>query len=272
MHREESLISEYSNLQNIWETNLLSRIGNIVTINVSYLSGPERVESLIFTISSPAPQERRGRVREGSPDIFYFRRGIMDSDQIGTDLPEFESTLPSIRSIGGLLNTLRQLASGAEPTGAMRAALQETFRSAYTTLVEGDDLVLAQARIIGFADTLARMAVSFNTSRISSSAIPIRPHPLFPDTFPEGRIPHDMHLFRQGYLEGYGHADRYLREQFEQTRGVDEETGRLQPYASTFLLIYLRSTYGTSRSRIYRGLRDDYLPDINRLPSDLRTR
>lgn len=261
-YRENFLVPE-SNLQELWDTVLHVWIGHQITLYVSYQADAETLHTnrLIFS----APRVRRAVVSDEEPSITEINPSL--PNRVPIPEPHFDSTRPSIVDIGKSLKQLVDAARGLpiSPWFWLNG-IKETLTRNYRNLREGDEVIDFQGKVIGFCDTLARMASDLPNNPLLYFDRPLRPLPLFPETNIDWEMTTQL---QNAYRRGYRMADEFLSENFEQLRAVDER-GNSLPWYSTYFLFNLKRTFGNSREEIYRGLKAQF-PPTNRIPSEYRT-
>lgn len=261
LHREVELVRQYSNLEELWSSTLAGRVGITATLRVRYLTNGTRVDGLIFVVSEPPASPRRARVTDGEPDVIEF-------SPIGGGIGGVPNRPHQVLDDDEMLALIQDLIETAIDAATEEGAnaLQIQMEMAYRTLADGDRFVAWQGLVIGYADTLARMAEPLPESldellRYRSRARP--PMPVFPEVIPQD-ILLDSPFFQQGYEQGYQLAMDSMH-RLEELRQVDSHGDPL-PFRSILLLWELKTQRSDgTRADIYRAVRD-MLPDINQLP------
>ena len=197
-----------SNLRELWDSVLQIQIGNRITLNVAYNVNPESLyfNRLIFS----APRVRRAIVSDEDPSITEINPSILDRVQIPE--PHFDSTRPGIVDIGKSLKQLVDAARGLPISPwPWLSIIKETLTRNYRNLREGDEVIDFQGKVIGFCDTLARMASDLPTNPLLYLDRPARPLPFFPET----TIGWEMITpLQNAYRRGYRMAVEFLVENF----------------------------------------------------------
>jgi hypothetical protein len=242
--REEELIprdprSRNQSLVRLWQ-RVQGDVGLRIEVGAEYVWGEHHVDEIIFELLSP-------QMHDEEDDAVVGRRP--PRPQRG-DMPG----RPTIRDP-------RPSPYHSVPTNlpaAFRRGATITLRGYARSIRNAQAIHEYGAQAIGYCDTLGRYVTRLPENP-ESSYIPPLPLPIIDSVarnLATTTIPSRLRGYRRGYNDAVDKVRNLDRERTTPARGP----APLRP--STRFLIYLRSTYGTSRQGVRDGLLHEYFPEL----------